>query len=159
MTQLMFLTVGTLKEDYLRNACVEYHKRLGQFAKVDEIGIKEELIKNEDDPSEISRALDAEGKKLLAAIPKDFYKIALCVEGKELSSPELARTIEGIQDTRGKIAFIIGSSYGLSPEVKAAADFKLSVSRLTFPHQLMRVILAETVYRAFTIIAGKRYHK
>ena len=159
MTQLLFLTVGTLKEDYLKSAYAEYRKRMGQFARVEEINIKEELIRNEDDPSEISGALEAEGKKLLAAIPKDFYKIALCVEGKELSSPELAKAIEAAQDTRGKIAFIIGSSYGLSPEVKAAADFRLSVSRLTFPHQLMRVILAETVYRAFTILAGKRYHK
>ena len=159
MTQLTFITVGSLKEDYLRAAVGEYQKRLSQFGKVEDINIKEELIKNEDDKSEIAKALEVEGGKILAAIPKGAYKIALCVEGKELSSPELATLLLKAQDEKGKIAFIIGSSYGLSPEVKQAADFKLSFSKLTFPHQLMRVILSETVYRSFTIIAGKRYHK
>ena len=159
MTQLTFITVGTLKEDYLKAAVGEYRKRLSQFGKVEQINLKEELIKNEDDKSEIAKALGIEGEKILAAIPKGAYKIALCVEGKELSSPELANLLLKAQDEKGKIAFIIGSSYGLSPEVKQAADFKLSLSKLTFPHQLMRVILSETVYRSFTIIAGKRYHK
>ena len=121
--------------------------------------IKEEVIRNEDDKKEIERALFAEGEKISAAIPKDAYKIALCVEGKQLSSPELANLIEDIQSTKGKLALIIGSSFGLDEKVKRACDFRLSFSKLTFPHQLMRVILAEAIYRAFTIIAGKRYHK
>lgn len=159
MVQLSIVTVGTLKEGYLREAVAEYKKRLSQYARVDEICLKEEAIKNEDDTSEIGRALDAEGVRILAAIPKDAYTVALCVEGKEYDSPGLARLISEAADSKGRIALIIGSSHGLSPAVKSAADARLSFSKLTFPHQLMKVILMEAVYRSFTIIAGKRYHK
>ena len=159
MVQLSIITVGTLKEGYLKEAVAEYKKRLSQYARVDEICLKEEAIKNEDDASEISRALDAEGARILAAIPKDAYTAALCVEGKEYDSPGLARLISEATDSKGRIALIIGSSHGLSPAVKSAADARISFSRLTFPHQLMKVILMEAVYRSFTIIAGKRYHK
>ncbi len=156
---ITLISVGTLKESYLSEAVDEYKKRVSQYARVDEINIKEEKIRDEDDPSEIRRALDAEGEKILAAIPKGAASVALCVEGRECDSPALARLIGKYGDERGKIAFIIGSSHGLSPAVKAAADEKLSVSRLTFPHQLMRVILSEALYRSMTILAGKRYHK
>ncbi len=159
MTQITVISVGTLKEAYLKAAVEEYKKRLGQYAKVEEINIKEELIKNEDDASEIKRALDTEAEKILSAIPKDSHKIALCVEGKEYDSPALASLIGEAVDRRGKITLIIGSSHGLAPSVKNAADTRLSVSRLTFPHQLIRVVLMETLYRSFTILAGKRYHK
>ena len=159
MVILTLITVGTLKESYLKDAVSEYKKRLQQYARVEEINIKEETIHNEDDRSEIERALNAEAEKILAAIPRDSATVALCVEGKELDSPALAKKIREMQNEKGKITLIIGSSHGLSPIVKAKADFKLSVSKLTFPHQLMRPILLEAVYRAFTIIAGKRYHK
>lgn len=159
MTQITIITIGSLKEDYLKDAIGEYKKRLSQFARVEEINIKEELIKNEDSPAEISRALDAEAEKILAAIPKDSYKIALCIEGKQFSSEELAKIIGSANDASGKIALIIGSSHGLSDRVKRAAALKLSYSKLTFPHQLMRVILFESLYRSFTILAGKKYHK
>ncbi len=159
MTQITVISVGTLKETYLRDAVSEYKKRLSQYAKVDEINIKEETIKNEDDYSEVARALEAEGAKILAAIPKDSYKIAMCVEGKECDSKALARLIGDAQDTKGRITLIIGSSHGLSENLKKDCDLRLSVSRLTFPHQLMRVILMEALYRSFTILAGKRYHK
>ena len=159
MVQLSIITVGTLKEGYLKEAVAEYKKRLSQYARVDEICLKEEAIKNEDDASEIGRALDAEGARILAAIPKDAYTAALCVEGKEYDSPGLARLISEAADSKGRIALIIGSSHGLSPAVKSAADARISFSRLTFPHQLMKVILMEAVYRSFTIIARKRYHK
>ena len=153
------VSVGTLKEKYLVEAVAEYKKRLSQYARVDEINIKEEKIKDEDNQREIEAALMAEGEKILSAIPRDAVKIALCVEGREYDSPALARLIEGYGDGSGKLALIIGSSHGLSDAVKAAADVKLSVSRLTFPHQLMRVILFEALYRSVTIIHGKRYHK
>ena len=159
MIQLTLITVGTLKEEYLKEATAEYKKRLSQYARTDDVNIKEVAIKNEDDATEIRRALDAEGDKILAAIPDGAYKIALCVEGKQFDSPELARIISGASDRSGKLALIIGSSHGLSDKVKAAADLKLSVSKMTFPHQLMRVILLEGLYRSFTIISGKRYHK
>ena len=121
--------------------------------------IKEERINNEDNRAEIESALSREADKILAAIPKDAMKIALCVEGKQYTSEELARLVGEGNDRGGKIAFIIGSSYGLSDKVKRECDVRLSFSKLTFPHQLMRVILYEALYRSFTIIAGKRYHK
>ena len=159
MINLTLISVGTLKEKYLREACDEYKKRLSQYARVDEINIKEEAIRNEDDSSEIARALDAEGEKILSSIPKDAFKIALCVEGVQYSSEGLARVIGGACDTVGKIALVVGSSHGLSQKVKNAADLKLSISKLTFPHQLMRPVLFEAIYRSFTILHGKRYHK
>lgn len=159
MLQLTVISVGTLKENYLKDAVAEYKKRLMQYARVEEVNIKEETIKNEDDLSEISRALSAEGDKILSAIPKDSYKVALCVEGKEFDSPALAKFISDAGDAKGRIALIIGSSHGLSDTVKKSCDARISLSKLTFPHQLMRVILMETLYRSFTIIAGKRYHK
>ena len=159
MTSLTIITVGTLKEDYLKDAVSEYKKRLSQYARVDEINIKEEAIKNEDDLSQIARALDAEGEKILEKMPRDSFRIAMCVEGKQFDSEALAGIVRDATDRTGKISIVIGSSYGLSDKVKAAADLRLSVSKMTFPHQLMRVILFESLYRSFTIIANKRYHK
>ena len=159
MVHLTLITVGTLKESYLKDAVAEYKKRLLQYARVEEINIKEETIYNEDDRTEIERALASEGEKILSAVPKDCAVIALCVEGKELDSLALSEKIREMQNEQGKIALIIGSSHGLAPEVKTRAELRLSVSKLTFPHQLMRPILLEALYRSFTIIAGKRYHK
>lgn len=159
MAQLTIITVGTLKEDYLKEAVTEYKKRLSQYARVEEINIKEERISNEDDKTEISSALDTEGEKILSAVPKGSAKIALCVEGKQYDSEGLAALIGKFSDECGKIALIIGSSHGLSEKVKNECAIRLSVSKMTFPHQLMRVILFEALYRSFTILAGKRYHK
>lgn len=159
MVQISLISIGTLKESYLKDAVSEYKKRLSQYARVDEVNLREVEIKNEDDRTEIKKALDAEGERILSSIPKDSYKIALCVEGKEYDSIALAEAIKSASDEKGRIALIIGSSHGLSDSVKRAADLKLSVSRLTFPHQLMRPILLEAIYRSFTIIHGKRYHK
>ena len=159
MIQLTLISVGTLKEAYLKDAVAEYKKRLSQYARVEEVNIKEETIKNEYDSAEIKRALDAEAEKIIAAMPKDAYKIALCVEGKQFTSPELASIISDAADSTGKIALVIGSSHGLSEKVKSECKLRLSVSKLTFPHQLMRVVLTEALYRSFTIIAGKKYHK
>lgn len=159
MANITLISVGTLKEGYLKEAVSEYKKRLSQYARVDEVNIKEERIANEDDQSEIARALDSEADKILAAIPKGAGKIALCVEGKQYDSVALARLIGKMNDESGKIALIIGSSHGLSDRVKKECDVRLSVSALTFPHQLMRVILFEALYRSFTILAGKKYHK
>ena len=156
---LTVITVGSLKESYLKDAILEYKKRLSQYARVEEIEFKEERISNEDDSSEIERALDNESAKILSAIPEGSYKIALCVEGKMLSSEELADRVRSAKDASGKLVLIIGSSHGLSDKVKSKCDLRLSFSRLTFPHQLIRVNLYEALYRSFTIIAGKRYHK
>ena len=159
MPHLTIITVGTLKEDYLKDAVTEYKKRLSQYARVEEINIKEERIADEESKAEIARALALEGERIIAAMPKDAAKIALCVEGKQYDSPALAALIGKMNDERGKIALVIGSSHGLSEEVKRECSVRLSVSALTFPHQLMRVVLFEALYRSFTILAGKKYHK
>ena len=159
MANITVISVGSLKESYLREAVAEYKKRLSQYARVDETEIKEERINNEDNRAEIENALTKESDKILSSIPKDAFKIALCVEGKQHTSEELAALIGEGCDKGGKIALIIGSSYGLSEKVKRECDVRLSFSRLTFPHQLMKVILFESLYRSFTILNGKRYHK
>ena len=159
MVLLTWITVGDLKEPYLEAAFAEYKKRLSAFARVEEVAVREEKLYHEDSTSEIETALRREGERILAACPRDAYKIVLAVEGKMLTSEELAEKIREGVDSRGKLALIIGSSYGLSSEVKRAADLSLSLSRLTFPHRLARVLAGEAMYRSFAILAGKRYHK
>ncbi|MBO7310685.1 MAG: 23S rRNA (pseudouridine(1915)-N(3))-methyltransferase RlmH [Clostridia bacterium] len=159
MIGVKIITVGTLKESYLRDACAEYSKRLGGFCKISEVNLKEEKLPDNPSDGEISSALQKEAEKILAELPRKAYKIALCVEGKQLSSEELAQRIESVSATHGEICLIIGSSHGLDESVKSACDMRLSVSKLTFPHQLMRVILLEAIYRGFNIVKGTRYHK
>ena len=159
MAIVTIITVGSIKEAYLRDALAEYKKRLSQYARVEEITLSEEKIANEDDASQVARALDTEGAKILSQIPDGSLKIALCVEGKEYDSVGLAELVRRGVDEYGKITLIIGSSHGLSSKVKSECNVKLSFSRLTFPHQLIRVNLYEALYRSFTIIAGKKYHK
>ena len=145
MQKIYFVVVGKIKESFYREAVAEYVKRLSRFAKVE---IKEL-------PEGVN--LDAEASEILRACKG--YTIALAVEGEKLSSESLAKKIKNLSDQGKDITFVIGSSCGLSDEVKKAADYKLSFSDMTFPHQLMRVILAEQVYRAFMINAGATYHK
>lgn len=160
MLSIKIIATGDLKEAYLREAIREYQKRLGAWCKIEEIILKEERISENPSPAEIERALASEEKRILEKISTKAYVIAMCVEGKQLSSEELAAKISEISNTgKSEIIFIIGSSYGLSAPIKARADFKLSVSRLTFPHQLLRVILHETVYRSLSIINNTKYHK
>lgn len=157
---IRFLSVGSLKESYLRRACEEYAKRLSGFCRVEQVEIKETKLPDHPTPAEITNALRSEGKALLAAAGERSYKIALCVEGTQLSSEELARRLDTAASGGASIiSFFIGSSYGLSPEVKSSANLCLSFSRLTFPHQLMRVLLYETVYRCMNIQKGTPYHK
>ena len=158
MVKCTFITLGALKEDHTVRAVEEYKKRLSAFAEVTEINLKDEKLLTES-PAEVSTALEAEAERILARIPEGAYTVALCVEGKAYSSEEFAAIIGEARDTSGKLCFIIGSSYGLSDRVKRRADARISFSKMTFPHGLMRVILAEQVYRAFTILSGKKYHK
>ena len=154
-----FVTVGSLKESYLREAAAEYRKRLSGLCRVEEVELKEARLPDDPAEAEICRALDTEAKAILSAIPPRAYVVALCVAGKSMSSPDLARRLEDVTAETGDICFVIGSSHGLAPEVKSAANLRLSVSELTFPHQLMRVILYEAVYRCYQIAKGSRYHK
>lgn len=160
MLSIKIIATGDFKENYLREACAEYKKRLGAWCRLEEIILKEERLPDNPSPSQIEKALEAEEKRILERLTPRSYVIAMCVEGKQLSSEELAQKISEIQ-TQGKseIVFIIGSSYGLSSTIKSRADYKLSISRLTFPHQLLRVILHETIYRSVSILQGTKYHK
>jgi 23S rRNA (pseudouridine1915-N3)-methyltransferase len=148
--------VGNLKESYYKEAVAEYEKRLSRFCKVRNVEIKEEKLPERPNQSEIAAALAAEGKRIISAIPEKSYRIALCVEGEACSSEELAAVIN---DCNSDVTFVIGGSYGLSDEVKKRCDKRISVSKMTFPHRLMRVILAEQIYRAFMINSGGEYHK
>lgn len=157
--QITLFAVGTLKESYLKEAFSAYAKRISAYATFKEIVIPETRIPDEEDPKKIGAALTEEGEKLLAACPRDAYKVALCVEGKQLSSEDLATLVGEAGDAAGKLALFIGSSHGLSDAVKGACDYRLSFSKMTFPHSLARVIAAECLYRSLTILAGKKYHK
>ena len=159
MVQVTVITVGNLKETYWRDAVAEYEKRLGAFCKADIVQLKEARLSDAPGPGEIQTALADEGKRILAAIPPRAYKIAMCVEGQQFSSEDLAGKLDGVLANTGALCLIIGSSFGLSDEVKRACDLRLSVSKLTFPHQMMRVLLLEMLYRCFGILKGTKYHK
>lgn len=159
MITVRFITVGTLKEQYLRDAVAEYEKRLSGFCRVESVNIKESRLPSEPSESDIRRALAEEAQAIIAAMPERSYKIAMCIEGKQFSSEELAARLSSVFNTTGELCFVIGSSYGLDESVKSIADLKLSVSKMTFPHQLMRVILLEGVYRCMNVIKGTKYHK
>ena len=159
MIQVTLITVGNLKEEYWRQAVSEYEKRLSAFCKPEIIQLKEAKLSENPSSGEIQNALEDEAKRILAAMPPRSYRIALCVEGKQFSSEELASRLEGVLSENGSICLVIGSSHGLSDDVKAACQLRLSVSKLTFPHQMMRVLLLEVLYRAFSIIKKTKYHK
>ena len=159
MTQVTLICVGNFKESYWQEACREYEKRLSAYCQFQTVVLKEERITDENNPQKIEQALMSEGARILSQIPDGAYRIALCVEGKSMDSVALANTLRNAQDTSGKITLIIGSSHGLHETVKKACHLRLSVSALTLPHQLCRVMLMESIYRSFTILAGKSYHK
>ncbi len=159
MMKITLITLGRLKEKYLRDATSEYEKRLSRYCNLDIIEI--EPIKLSDKPSqaEIDNALSKEAELILKKIPKNTEVYTLCVEGRQLSSEQLAENVAEISRQGRGIALVIGSSYGLSETVKAQSGFRLSVSKMTFPHQLFRVMLLEQIYRAFKINEGSTYHK
>ena len=147
---ITIVCVGKLKEEYWRAAAGEYVKRLGRFAKIKITELSESKSDN----------IDEESSAIVAHIPKGAYVIALDVKGKEMTSEGLAGKIKELGlSSRPDICFIIGGSCGYNDEVRNLADLKLSFSKFTFPHQLMRVILLEQIYRAFKINAGEKYHK
>ncbi len=159
MLHIKLITVGTLKESYLREAVAEYAKRLGAYAKVEITELKESRVADNPGAAEIAAALEKEADAILAAIPPRAFVVALCVEGRQRSSEQLATLLENAMSQSSDLCLVIGSSHGLAPRVKQAANERLSVSALTFPHQLMRVLLLETVYRSLSILHGSKYHK
>ena len=160
MINVTVCCIGKLKENYLRSACDEYIKRLGAFCKINVLELNEERLSQKPSDNEIKAALQAEGKAILSKIPPQSTVISMCIEGELLSSEGLAKKIDtAAVSGSSNIFFIIGSSYGLSDEVKRASSLRLSMSKMTFPHQLARVMLLEQIYRSFQINSNGKYHK
>ncbi len=156
---IKIIAVGKLKDRFWSEASAEYEKRLSRFCSLDIREIKEAKLPGNASPADEADAMEAEGRDILSKVEKSDYVIALAVEGKELDSPAFASKIRTLADEGKSLAFIIGGSNGLSDEVKARANEKLSFSRMTFPHRMARIILLEQIYRAYKINAGETYHK
>lgn len=159
--KINIITVGKLKEKYWRDAADEYLKRLSPFCKAEVIELAESRLSDSPSDKEIQSALIAEAKAMSAYTEKKgAFNIAMCIEGKQLTSEELSKKLSdcGVSGF-STINFIIGSSFGIAPEIKSAAHMRLSMSKLTFPHQLARIMLLEQVYRAYQIENHTKYHK
>ncbi len=159
MIKILIITLGKLKEKYLKDAVYEYEKRLSRYCSLEIAEIEPVRLPEKPSQKEIESALLREAEEISRKIPAAGAVFALCVEGKELSSEKFAEKIKSCSDMGKNIVFIIGSSYGLCETVKKTADMRLSVSQMTFPHQLFRVMLLEQIYRAFKINEGSVYHK
>lgn len=159
MIRVNIICIGKIKEKYFTQAIDEYAKRLSTFCKFSITELAEEKLRG-DSPSQIAEVISAEGRRIIQKIGQSDFVIAMCIEGRMMSSEELAQIIEkaGISG-KSTVDFIIGGSYGLSDEVKRRADLRLSMSRMTFPHQMARVVLSEQIYRAFEISSNGKYHK
>ncbi len=159
-SNVRIICIGKLKEKYWTDAIAEYSKRLSRFCKLSVVELKEERLVENASPADEEKVKIEEGKSILKSLAPDSYVVALDVVGRQLSSEELASKLETLSvQGKSSIDFIIGGSLGLSDEVKKRADMRLSFSRMTFPHQMMRVILLEQIYRAFKINRGEKYHK
>lgn len=159
MLNVTVLAVGGLKEKYFTDACAEYQKRLGAFCKLRVIEVDEFKLGTNPSAAEIEKCVSAEGQSILARLDPKAFAIPLCIEGAQLDSMEFSEKIEKLSVVNSQLAFIIGGSHGLSRKVKERSGFLLSMSKLTFPHQLARVMLLEQIYRAFSISNGRKYHK
>ena len=151
--------VGKMKEKYWRDAAAEYEKRLSRFLRLETIELPDLPEPVNSSPAIEAQIRQKEGEAILAKLRPDDIVVALCIEGKQLDSVSLSAQLARYADTGRRVAFVIGGSLGLSPEVVARANMKLSFSPMTFPHQLARIMLLEQVYRACKISAGERYHK
>ncbi len=157
---IKIIAVGKLKEKYLAEAVGEYEKRLSRFARVEIVQLPDVKIPDKASAAEEAAVLKAEGDKILEKIPQSAYVYALCVEGGQIDSEGFAAQFKTLAlSGRSEVCFVIGGSLGLDARVKARADVRLSFSKMTFPHMLMRVILLEQIYRAFKINGGESYHK
>lgn len=160
MLNVTILAVGKIKEKFLSDAIDEYSKRLGRYCHLEIIRVKDDPTPDNPTDKERDIVLKREGERLIEKIPKGAYIIPLCIEGKQKSSEEFAKIMSDIPSGgKSEVVFIIGGSMGLWDRIKDMADIKLSFSKMTFPHQLMCVILLEQLYRAFNISGGGKYHK
>lgn len=160
MQKVSFICVGKLKEKFYAEAAAEYAKRLGRFCRLDILELPEERLPENPSPAQIEAALSKESDAIRGKLPLSAFVIAMCVEGEQRSSEELAQLMADCASRGGShLVFLIGGSFGLHPSVKALAAVKLSMSPMTFPHHLARVMLLEQIYRAYQINAGAKYHK
>ena len=160
MVEITLLAMGKLKEKFYISAAEEYAKRLGAYCKFKLLELPEVRLPEDPSAAEITAGLDKEAEVIFSKIPKGAYLCILTPEGKELSSEDFAQKMAQIKlSGKSSICFLIGSSFGISQKVKAAADFKLSMGPMTFPHHLARVMVLEQIYRAEAIQAGSKYHK
>lgn len=158
--KIQIITVGKLKEKYLKQACAEYLKRLTPYTRMEIIEVAEEKANDPVHPSQIKRILEKEGERILRHFSQDAYVVALAIEGRAFTSTEFAKQMDQLAIYgKSQLAFVIGGSYGLSPAVLKRADLPLSFSKMTFPHQLIRLFLLEQIYRSFKINRGEIYHK
>ena len=158
--KITLITVGKIKERYLRDAIAEYTKRLSKYCKLEMIEVEDEKTPHHASEAVDKAIQDKEGERILKQIREDAYVVALAIKGSRLTSEQMAKKIEqlGVQGV-SHIVFLIGGSLGLSKEVLKRANYELSFSDMTFPHQLMKVILLEQIYRCYRIIQGEPYHK
>ena len=160
MQRVTVLCVGKLKEKFYLEAAAEYVKRLQRFCKLELVELPESRLPESPSPAEVQRALAAEAAAIRERLPKGGAVIALCIEGKPCSSVELSRRMEELAVAgKTQLTFLIGGSVGLDESLKRQVDWRLSMSPMTFPHHLARIILLEQIYRAYQISAGTKYHK
>ena len=160
MMNVTIIALGKLKERYMRDFCAEYEKRLSAFCKLQMIELNPKPLSEKPSPSEISNALAEEAKQIRAKIPTGAYVFSMCIEGKQMTSPEFSQKLTEIAlQGKSQVVFLLGSSFGLDEALKKESQFAFSMSKMTFPHQLARVLLLEQLYRAFQIASGGKYHK
>ena len=160
MLNITIIAIGKLKEQYLRDASAEYQKRLSASCKLNIIELTPEKLSDNPSAKEFENALNNEAKKIIEKIPKGAKVYSMCIEGKQRTSEELSHEIDALAlEGVSNIVFIIGGSFGLSDEVKKLSSFRLSMSKMTFPHQIARIMLLEQIYRAMQISIGTKYHK
>ncbi len=160
MLTVNVISVGKLKEKYLKEAISEYEKRLKAFCNIKFVELSEERLSDNPSDKEILSALSKEGEVMKKYFTGSSYNFAMCIEGKQLSSTDFSKAMENASiQGKSTLNFFIGSSFGLCDTIKNSCNYKLSISKMTFPHQLARVILTEQIYRGFSILNNSKYHK
>ena len=160
MLSVKMICVGKIRERFFLDAFEEYRKRLGAYCRLELVEPNEQRLPERPSQAEIDAALEKEAGDILRTIPPDAYVVALCVEGAQIPSEGMARLVEEREGSgKPKLCFVVGGSFGLSETVKKRADLRLSMSKMTFPHHLARIMLAEQLYRGYKIREGARYHK
>ena len=160
MIGITIIALGKLKEKYMREFSEEYQKRLSAYCKLNIVELSPKMLSDNPSENEIKNALTAEAQQIKAKIPSNSYVFSMCIEGKQMTSERFSQKISTLAvDGVSNLVFVLGSSFGLADELKKQSDFRFSMSEMTFPHQMARVMLLEQLYRAFQIANGGKYHK